>query len=237
MVAQRLGPSFQGSLFDAPQPAGDVDAVTVGALGDTVERTDLGSGAWRDLRPGWISGADELFAVLYRQVPWTGEERWMYGRLLAVPRLQCYLDSVADLGHPALVEAHRRLDLHYRDEPAGPFASADLGLYRDGRDTVPWHADPFATGAPCDSLVALIVLGPPRPFLLRPRGGGAVLRHSLGHGDLIVMGGSCQSTFEHCVPRTARAAGPRIAVQFRSAALVDGRGWSRGAARIHPAAI
>jgi hypothetical protein len=44
--------------------------------------------------------------------------------------------------------------------------------YRDGQDSVPWHGDPFSTPQPCDSMVALIVLGPPRPFLLRARGGG-----------------------------------------------------------------
>jgi alkylated DNA repair dioxygenase AlkB len=59
------------------------------------------------------------------------------------------------------------------------------------------------------------VLGDPRALLLRPRGGGQTLRHDLGHGDLIVMGGSCQRTWEHAVPKSARASGPRISVQFR----------------------
>jgi alkylated DNA repair dioxygenase AlkB len=226
----RRGPEFQGSLFE--DAAG---GVSVGELGGTVRRVELGAGAWVDLRPAWLSGADELFALLHRTVPWMAEERWMYGRLVAIPRLECYLDSPADLPHPALLEAHHRLDEHYRDDPAAPFTSADLVLYRDGRDTVPWHGDPFTTPEPCDSMVALIVLGPPRPFLLRPRAGGEVLRHLLGHGDLIVMGGSAQTTFEHSVPRTARAAGPRIAVQFRSAQLEDGREWSRRAARSYPA--
>ena len=67
-------------------------------------------------------------------------------------------------------------------------------------------------------MVAIVSVGGPRAFLLRPRGGGLVLRHDLGHGDLIVMGGSCQRTWEHAVPKTARAApstGPRISIQFR----------------------
>jgi alkylated DNA repair dioxygenase AlkB len=58
-------------------------------------------------------------------------------------------------------------------------------------------------------------LGAPRAFLLRPRGGGTSLRYEVGHGDLLVMGGSCQRTWEHAVPKTAQAAGPRISVQFR----------------------
>ncbi|MER6797356.1 alpha-ketoglutarate-dependent dioxygenase AlkB, partial [Amycolatopsis mediterranei] len=54
-----------------------------------------------------------------------------------------------------------------------------------------------------------------RQLALRPRGGGESHRYALGHGDLIVMGGSCQRTWEHAIPKTNRAAGPRISIQFR----------------------
>src|SRR6266566_5289691 len=65
-------------------------------------------------------------------------------------------------------------------------------------------------------------LGTPRPLLLRPRSvkragevGGASLRFEVGHGDLLVMGGTCQRTWEHAVPKTSQPVGPRISVQFR----------------------
>jgi alkylated DNA repair dioxygenase AlkB len=65
-------------------------------------------------------------------------------------------------------------------------------------------------------VVAIVSLGTPRPLLLRPReGNGPVLRHDAGHGDLLVMGGSCQRTWEHAVPKSTRVTGPRISVQFR----------------------
>jgi alkylated DNA repair dioxygenase AlkB len=64
-------------------------------------------------------------------------------------------------------------------------------------------------------MVAIVSLGSARPLLLRPRAGGGTLRYSLGHGDLIVMGGSCQRTWEHAVPKSTRTTGPRISVQFR----------------------
>lgn len=65
-------------------------------------------------------------------------------------------------------------------------------------------------------MVAIVSVGAPRDLLLRPMHGGAsTVRRPLGHGDLIVMGGSCQRTWEHCVPKTARATGPRISIQFR----------------------
>lgn len=63
-------------------------------------------------------------------------------------------------------------------------------------------------------MVAIVGLGATRVFALRPRGGPSLrLRH--GHGDLLVMGGSCQRTWEHAVPKTTRAVGPRISIQFR----------------------
>ena len=64
-------------------------------------------------------------------------------------------------------------------------------------------------------MVAILSLGTPRSLALRPRGGGRGPRFRVGHGDLLVMGGSCQRTWEHSVPKTARPAGPRISVQFR----------------------
>jgi alkylated DNA repair dioxygenase AlkB len=65
-----------------------------------------------------------------------------------------------------------------------------------------------------------VSFGTPRPLLLRQKGGGgSTLRYPLGHGDLIVMGGSCQRTWEHSVPKTARPVGPRVSVQFRPAGV------------------
>ena len=114
-----------------------------------------------------------------------------------------------------LVELKAALDAHYAAEFGEPFATAGLCLYRDGRDSVAWHGDRIGRSATHDTMVAIVVLGAPRALLLRPRGGGATLRHDLGHGDLIVMGGSCQRTWEHAVPKSARASGPRISIQFR----------------------
>ena len=63
--------------------------------------------------------------------------------------------------------------------------------------------------------MAIVSLGAPRQLALRPRGGGPSRRVALGPGDLLVMGGSCQRTWDHAVPKTARPVGPRISVQFR----------------------
>ncbi len=200
---------FQGSLLDWGDEPGP------GRLGDTVRRTRLAQEAWIDLRPGWISGADALFERLHDTVPWRAERRHMYDQMVDVPRLLCFYDEDQELPDPVLEEAKALLNAHYADELGEPFRTAGLCLYRDGRDSVAWHGDRIGRGNTEDTMVAIISIGAPRALLLRPREGGHALRHTLGHGDLLVMGGSCQRTWEHAVPKSARVIGPRISIQFR----------------------
>ncbi|QUW84503.1 alpha-ketoglutarate-dependent dioxygenase AlkB [Streptomyces mirabilis] len=199
---------LQGSLFD------QTDELHLSQL-TAMRRTVLGDGAWIDLLPGWLSGADALFARLVDEVPWRAERRQMYEHVVDVPRLLAYYRAGDALPHPILDEARRTLSAHYARELGEPFTTAGLCYYRDGRDSVAWHGDRIGRGAREDTMVAILSVGAPRDLLLRPRRGGETVRRPLGHGDLIVMGGSCQRTWEHAIPKTARAAGPRISVQFR----------------------
>ena len=199
---------LQGSLFD------QTDQLRLGPL-DGIRRTALGLGAWIDVLPGWLGGADALFEELAAEVPWRAERRQMYDQVVAVPRLLAYYGADDSLPHPVLTEARDALSAYYARELGEPFATSGLCYYRDGRDSVAWHGDRIGRGAREDTLVAILSVGAPRDLLLRPVRGGESVRRPLGHGDLIVMGGSCQRTWEHCVPKTTRAAGPRISVQFR----------------------
>ncbi|WP_328833528.1 alpha-ketoglutarate-dependent dioxygenase AlkB [Streptomyces sp. YS-B37] len=199
---------LQGSLFD------QTDQLRLGPL-DGIRRTALGLGAWIDVLPGWLSGADALFEELATEVPWRAERRQMYDQVVAVPRLLAFYGDDAPLPHPVLAEARDALSAYYARELGEPFATSGLCYYRDGRDSVAWHGDRIGRGAREDTMVAILSVGTPRDLLLRPVRGGESVRRPLGHGDLIVMGGSCQRTWEHCVPKTSRAAGPRISVQFR----------------------
>jgi alkylated DNA repair dioxygenase AlkB len=202
----------QTSLFDL---AISEQLADLGPLGRMITRQPLGRGAWVDLLPGWLSGAGNLFEDLLEQVPWQAERRQMYERMVDVPRLLSFYGEDDPLPHPDLVTAREALNAHYAPELGEPFTTAGLCMYRDGRDSVAWHGDTIGRGKSEDTMVAIISLGSPRQFLLRPRGGGATIRHVLGHGDLIVMGGSCQRTWEHAIPKTVRPVGPRISVQFR----------------------
>lgn len=200
---------YQPSLFDV-----GLAALRLGDL-DAVQRTELSSGAWVDTLPGWIEGSDGAFDELINNVPWRAERRPMYDRVVDVPRLVSFFDGWAALPSPVLVEIREALNAHYAEALGEPFVSAGMCLYRDGADSVAWHGDRIGRGNTEDTMVAIVSLGDSRSLMLRPLGGGQPLRFSVGHGDLLVMGGSCQRTWEHCVPKTSRPVGPRISVQFR----------------------
>jgi alkylated DNA repair dioxygenase AlkB len=201
--------ALQGSLLDL------VDSPELNPLAGRLQRTMLAGGAWIELCPNWLTGGDEVFQTLLADVPWHAERRQMYDRVVDVPRLTKFYAEGQPLPHPILVRARHELSRHYRAELGEDFATAGMCLYRDGRDSVAWHADDRGHGKYRDTMVAILSLGSPRQFLLRPRGGGASLRRTLAHGDLLVMGGSCQRSWEHAVPKTTKPVGPRMSIQFR----------------------
>jgi alkylated DNA repair dioxygenase AlkB len=204
----------QASLFDTgAEPA-------PGALSGALRRIALSDGAWVDHLPAWMGRADLLVERLERAVPWRAERRTMYDRVVDVPRLVAFYGTGEALPEPALEDARLALATHYRGTPGADLATTGLCLYRDGGDSVAWHGDTVGRGATEDTLVAILSLGESRRLHLRRRGGGArTVRFELGGGDLIVMGGTCQRTWEHGVPKTIRATGPRISVQFRPAGV------------------
>src|SRR3989337_573282 len=129
---------FQTSLFDTaavPQ---------VGRLAETVRRRHLSHGAWVDVRPGWVTGSEELFARLVSDVPWYAERRTMWDNVVDVPRLLRFYDE------------------HSRDELGERFVSAGMCFYRDGRDSVAWHGDTHGRSSTSDTMVAILSLGEAR---------------------------------------------------------------------------
>ncbi|HEX5087322.1 MAG TPA: alpha-ketoglutarate-dependent dioxygenase AlkB [Nocardioides sp.] len=201
---------FQSTLF-APTGLDDQQrAIDFAAM----ERTPLSRGAWVDIARGWLPDPDDVFATLVRDVPWRAERRQMYDRIVDVPRLVHTYMIGDELPHRGLAEARDALSAHYADELGEPFRTAGCCYYRDGRDSVAWHGDTIGRGKHTDTMVAIVSFGDPRRLALRPRGGGDSIAVEMGHGDLVVMGGSCQRTWEHAVPKVA-SAGPRVSVQFR----------------------
>jgi alkylated DNA repair dioxygenase AlkB len=194
----------QLSLFHQGQ------AIRIDPKLSSMEHIELERGAWIDLERGWLRGHEVLFDLLHRRVAWRSERRVMYERIVDVPRQIAMIDEAAQL-HPVLEEMRVALDARY----ATRFERLSVALYRDGHDSVAWHGDRVARRMP-EALVATVSVGAPRKFLLRPTGGGDSIPFALGWGDLLVMGGSCQRTYQHAIPKAARA-GPRIAIMFRPA--------------------
>jgi len=199
--------ALQHSLFDTG------DALDLGPLAPT--RTLLSRGAWVDYQPSWLAGADLLFEALHENVPWKAERREMYERVVDVPRLLKFYEQDEALPHPVLTQARNALSDRYAGELGEAFVSAGMCLYRDGRDSVAWHGDRVGRAKDQDTMVAILSVGSARSLMLRPRGGGSSMGFSLGHGDLVVMGGSCQRTWDHAIPKTTQPVGPRISIQFR----------------------
>ena len=194
---------FQLSLFGAGAPAIDESF-------SSCRRTELANGAWVEHQPGWLAGDAAVFDTLYSSTRWRTMQRNMYDRALAVPRLLATLPDDGP-GHPLLDDIAAALSARY----GLTLPSVSLALYRDERDSVSWHGDQLRRGGDDDPVVAIVSVGEPRRLLLRPRDGGPSLGWTLGWGDLFVMGGSCQETWLHAVPKSSRERGPRISVQFR----------------------
>jgi alkylated DNA repair dioxygenase AlkB len=196
--------AFQPSLFDGPPALFD------GSF-SALARFPLDERSWIDHAPGWVRGSDAIFDAVLRTRDWGERTRWMYERRVREPRLTApwSLGSGVPLEPAILEEIRLALSARY----GVLFDSAGFNLYRDGRDSVAWHADRIEKQI-VDPTIALVSLGEPRKFLLRPRGGGRSIALLLGRGDLLVSGGRATRTWEHCVPKVSYA-GARISVAYR----------------------
>ena len=178
------------------------------------ERTDLGGGAWVDVARDWLGGADDVCVRLMEQVDWQHHRRWMYDRMVDEPRLSRWYRAGDHLPDEALAWFRVAVGRQYGVR----FGAVGLNYYRNGHDSVAFHSDRELRHLD-DTLVAIVTFGAARPFLLRRQRGGRSFDLHPASGDLLVMGGACQATWEHAVPKVAGGAGPRISASIR---------WARG---------
>ena len=198
--------TFQGSLFSPAESEG-FDPSFRG-----MERTELAEGAWIDRQPGWASEPDGLFVTALEALDWKEGVERIHGMELPRPRL------VASFGRgelPPGLQLFGEMSEVLSERYGVRLDRITCNLYRDGKDSVAWHGDRIARNRP-EATVAIVSLGEPRPFRVRPKGRGSSIGWPAGRGDLIVMGGSCQRTHDHAIPKVTNA-GPRIAVMFRQA--------------------
>lgn len=166
--------------------------------------------------------ARALFDDLHASLDWKEHWRWSYGRFRPAPRLTAWYGPV-DYAYSGIV--HEAADwpeilvaLRIRIEAlvGATFNSVLCNLYRDGGDSVGWHADDEAPLGPTPTL-ASFSLGAPRRFALRKSADHPRRKTvTLTPGSLLVMAGALQQHWEHQVPKTTRPVGPRINLTFRT---------------------
>ena len=212
---------MQCTLFGSGAPGFDPGLLEPGQLHPeqlhpgqrSIERRALSAGAWVEHHAGWLDGHASVFEQLRLQAEWQSHRRQMYEREVAVPRLVARAPREGPIAE-LLSRLSAALTQRYRRSLHGlALDNVSLAYYRDGNDSVAFHGDKVGRLAN-DTIVATVSVGAPRRFLLRPNAGGSSLAFNLGWGDLFVMGGSCQRTWQHAVPKRAHA-DPRISIMFR----------------------
>ena len=192
-------PSLFGGAESGADPAVDPTVVP--------RRIVLDDRSWVDLAPAWVTGADAWFDAIVAEAPWDQRRRRMYDQDVMEPRLTCgWRAEEAPDPAPAVAAA---LSQRY----GVCFDRVACNYYRHGDDSVAWHGD-RVRHTHVAPIVAIVSLGAPRRFRLRPLAGGPSTRLTVAGGDLLVMGGRCQHDWQHTVPKWP-GAGPRVSVTFR----------------------
>jgi len=194
-----------------------------------VERIDLQSGAWLELGRGWLdeARASDLQALLVRDVAWEQRHIVLFGKRILQPRLIAWAGELPYRYSGQTLEprewpgAVRAILARVNDAAGAAFNHVLINRYRDGNDSMGYHADAEPELGP-DPVVATLSLGASRRFLLRrhekPVEGTrkAPLSLALEHGSLLIMGGSCQRHYRHAIPRDPSAeVKERISLTFR----------------------
>lgn len=186
------------------------------------ERLELADGGVLLFYPHFLptAEADALFAVLRERTAWA-QEIGAFGR--PFPRLTAYHadDGVSyrysGVEHAAVPWPDYLVPVRRRVEAAAgtTFNSLLLNYYRDGRDSIGYHADDEAELG-VDPVIPSLSLGATRRFLLRHNRTKERLEFDLSHGSLLVMAGTVQHHYRHAVPKTTRPVGERINLTFRT---------------------
>lgn len=178
--------------------------------------------------PSFVSDTEaaRYFQQIWNETAWEQSEIQIFGRRCLIPRLNAWYGEKSYAYSGNKMEAFKMTNILEEirakvEKKAGvQFNSVLLNLYRDGEDTVGWHADDepeLDHSAP----IASLSLGTARRFVLREKLSKQEARApekkelTLGHGDLVIMYPPAQQLTEHTLPRMKRVTEPRINLTFR----------------------
>jgi alkylated DNA repair dioxygenase AlkB len=187
-------------------------------------RISLADGAWLEYESAWMgrADADEALDRLDKELAWEQRQIVLFGRPVLQPRLIAWAGSTGyrysgqTLEPRAFTPGVERLLVRVQNRTGIPFNHVLANRYRSGDDSLGLHADDEAQLGE-DPVVSTVSLGVSRRFVVAPRRAGHGDRRilDLGHGSLLVMGGTCQRHYRHGVPRQPGLAGERISLTFR----------------------
>jgi alkylated DNA repair dioxygenase AlkB len=169
-----------------------------------------------------LQEATSYLQVLIEKIAWQQERMKMYGKEVLFPRLMAWYgdagSTYAFSGNTYTPQdwTNELLQIKERIEPeAGVrFNSVLLNRYRNGKDSMGWHADDEpALGL--NPVIASVNLGASRRFMLRHPQAGLKYELELQHGSLLIMKGALQHHWQHQVPKTTKVSGERINLTFR----------------------
>lgn len=169
-----------------------------------------------------LQEATSYLQVLTEKIPWQQERMKMYGKEVLFPRLMAWYgdagNNYAFSGNTYTPQAwtEELLQIKERIEPeAGVgFNSVLLNRYRNGKDSMGWHADDEPELG-LNPVIASVNLGASRRFMLRHPEAGLKYELDLQHGSLLIMKGALQHHWQHQVPKTTKVSGERINLTFR----------------------
>ena len=167
--------------------------------------------------------ADRIFSSALNEIPWESSTIKMYGKEVLIPRLQCWI------GDPGCEYAYSGKSLQRYDffEPLIEirsliqnqlgiyFNSVLSNLYRDGNDSMGFHADdePELGNNP---VIASLSLGADRPLVFQNKDKTETKTFDQPHGSLMLMQGATQSAWKHGIRKSKKISEPRINFTFRN---------------------
>ena len=175
--------------------------------------------------PNWLSVeiADDLLRLAISELPWRQDQLQMFGKTIPVPRLQNWFADHIETSYTysgirlsAVVFPDWLSDLResVEKQTGFPFNRALANYYRNGMDSVDWHADDEVELGP-DPIIASVSLGAERPFQLRHNTTGETVSLSLPHGSLLLMGSKIQHFYQHRLAKVKSINQQRVNFTFR----------------------
>lgn len=166
--------------------------------------------------------ADSYFRLLMEQIDWKQEGMMMYGKQVLFPRLMAWYGDVGSSYafsgkryEPAAWTTTLSAINKLVSSAAGvTFNSVLLNRYRNGNDSMGWHADDEPELG-LNPVIASVNFGATRRFMFRHQQAGLKYALNLTHGSLLIMKGSLQHHWQHQVPKTAKPMAERINLTFR----------------------